>query len=226
MELGVRSWLGLLNGWRDVLSGVPQGSVLGPTLFLIYINDLDVAVEINGALVEKFADDTKCYMIVETEQDRLNFQAMLTSLEKWGSDWQMLFNMDKCHIIHAGRKNPKFQYNWGDSDLVETESEKDVGVMVTANLKPKLQCARAAKKANMVLGQLARGVTYRDKFTFIKLYKTFVLPHLSYAVSAWSPYNKADQEILEKVQQRAVMMVTNIKGLYEERILKLRMRTL
>ena len=80
---------------------------------------------------------------------------MLTSLEKWGSDWQMLFNMDKCHIIHAGRTNPKFQYNWGDSDLVETESEKDVGVMVTANLKPKLQCARAAKKANMVLGRLA-----------------------------------------------------------------------
>ena len=86
------------------------------------------------------------------------------------------------------------------------------------DLKPKLQSARAAKKVNMVLGHLTRGVTYRDKFTFIKLYKTFVLPHLSYAVSAWSPYNKADQEILEKVQQRAVMMVTNIKGSYEERL--------
>jgi ribonuclease P/MRP protein subunit RPP40 len=93
-------------------------------------------------------------------------------------------------------------------------------------LKPSDLCARAAKKANIVLGQLARGVTYRDKSTFIRLYKAFVLPHLSYAASAWSPYNKADKEVLEKVQRRAVMMVTNIRGSYEERLAVLKIRTL
>ena len=107
-----------------------------------------------------------------------------------------------------------------------TEEEKDVGVMVTSNLKPSVQCAKAAKKANLVLGQLARGITYRDKITFIRLYQVFVLPHLSYAVSAWAPYNKGDKEILEKVQQRAVMMVTNIRGSYEQRLALLGMRTL
>ena len=107
-----------------------------------------------------------------------------------------------------------------------TDSEKDVVVMVTSNLKPSAQCAKAAKKANMVLGQLARGVTYRDKVTFVRLYQVFVLPHLSYAVSAWAPYNKADKELLEKVQQRAVMMVTNLRGCYEERLALLKMRSL
>ena len=107
-----------------------------------------------------------------------------------------------------------------------TKAEKDVGVMVTYNLKPSVQCARAAKKANLVLGQLARGVTYRDRVTFIRLYQVFVLPHLSYAVSAWAPYSKADMEILDKVQQRAVMMVTNLRGDYEERLAILGMRTL
>ena len=78
----------------------------------------------------------------------------------------------------------------------------------------------------MVLGQLARAVSYRDKNTFMRLYQVFVLPHLSYAVQAWSPYNKADKEVLEKVQQRAVMMVSNLRGTYEERLVVLNMRTL
>ena len=78
---------GQVSGWGNVISGVPQGSVLGPTLFLIFINDLDEAVEITGAFLKKFADDTKCYMVVETEEDKVRFQAMLTNLENWSSQW-------------------------------------------------------------------------------------------------------------------------------------------
>ena len=175
---------------------------------------------------QKFADDTKCYMVVETEEERSRFQAMLQNLENWSSEWQMLFNMDKCHVIHAGKKNHQYEYVWGGENLEVTEAEKDVGVMVTSNLKPSVQCANAAKKANMVLGQIARGVTYRDKITFIRLYQVFVLPHLCYAVQAWAPFNKADKELLERVQKRAVMMVTNLRGTYEERLAILKMRTL
>ena len=93
---------------------------------------------------------------------------MLTNLETWGNDWQMLFNMDKCHVIHAGKKNPNFDYTGGGSGMLVSESEKDVGVMITSNLKPSVQCAWAAKKANTVLGQLAKGVIYRYKSTFFK----------------------------------------------------------
>ena len=107
-----------------------------------------------------------------------------------------------------------------------TESEKDVGIIVTSNLKPSAQAASAARKANFALGQLARGVTYRDRSTFIRLYKTFVLPHLCYAAPAWSPYHKGDKEVLQRVQRRAVMMVTNLTGTYEERLVALNLRTL
>ena len=77
---------------------------MGPTLFLIFINDIDAACQVTGAHIKKFADDTKCYQIVESDEDRANFQAMLDNLTQWSTDWQMLFNVDKCHILHIGKK--------------------------------------------------------------------------------------------------------------------------
>jgi hypothetical protein len=220
----------VLNGkcsqWREVVSGVPQGSVLGPTLFLIFINDIDTATEATGALIKKFADDTKCYMVVETEEDKAKFQIMLNNLAEWSADWQMLFNADKCHVIHTGKKNPAFVYDWGGEQLEATEEEKDVGVIISKSLKPSLQCARAAKKANQVLGQMARSITYRDKYTFTRLYKVYVRPHLQYCVSAWSPFTVGDKELLENVQRRAVKMITNISGSYEEKLAQLGLTTL
>ena len=145
-----------------------------------------------GAFIKKFANDTKCYQIVRTQEDRARFQEMLDNLATWSSDWQMLFNVDKCHVLHVGKKNPEFEYNWGDGLLETAEDEKDVGVIVAKSLKPSMQCAKAVKKANQVLGQMSRGITYRDKYTFTRLYKVYVRPHLQYCSSAWSPYSKAD----------------------------------
>lgn len=220
----------VLNGkcskWGDVLSGVPQGSVLGPTLFLIFINDIDIASDVTGAFIKKFADDTKCYQVVKTQEDREKFQAMLDNLAKWSSDWQMLFNVDKCHVLHIGKKNPEFEYNWGAGQLEVTEEEKDVGVMIAKSLKPSLQSARAAMKANQVLGQMSRGITYRDKYTFTRLYKVYVRPHLQYCSSAWSPYTVADKELLENVQRRAVRMISNLQGSYEQKLRVLGLTTL
>ena len=220
----------VLNGkcstWKEVVSGVPQGSVLGPTLFLIFINDIDGPAEIAGAIIKKFADDTKCFMVVDNEEERERFQNMLDNLADWSSVWQMAFNVDKCHILHAGKKNEENQYDWGGGHLQKASEEKDVGIMISRTLKPTLQCARAAANANQVLGQLARAVSYRDRFTFIKLYKVYVRPHLQYCSSAWSPYTIADKELLENVQRRAVRMVSGLNGTYEEKLKKLGMTTL
>ena len=107
------------------------------------------------------------------------------------------------------------------------ESEKDVGVMVHQSLKPSLQCTRVAEKANQVLGQLSRGIAYRDKQTFLKLYKVYVRPHLEYAVASWCPWLQADKEMLEKVQRRAVNMVSNFQATdYEDKWLEAGMTTL
>ena len=71
-------------------------------------------MEVTGAVLKKFADDMKCYMVVETEEDRAKFQTMLSNLMRWSESWQTLFNMDKCHVLHAGRHNQQFDYVWGE----------------------------------------------------------------------------------------------------------------
>ena len=130
--------------------------MLGPTLFLIFINDIDKAVDVSGSVLEKFADDTKWAMVVESEEERKIFQQGLDRLMEWSVDWQMLFNVDKCHIIHAGLHNKHCEYSMGGIVLEVVEFEKDVGVLLHISFRP-MQCAKAAKKANYVLGQLCRG---------------------------------------------------------------------
>ena len=164
-------------------------------------------------------------MVVQTQEDQQQFQAMLDRLGEWSSDWQMQFNVDKCHVLHVGKKNPEFVYGWGGGLLEATEEEKDVGVIISNTLKPSLQCANAAKKANQVLGQMARSITYRDKFTFTRLYKVYVRPHLQYCSSAWSPYTVADKDLLESVQRRAVRMISNLSGTYEQKLKMLGLAT-
>ena len=94
----------------------------------------------------------------------------------------MIINSSKCHMLHLNNNTKKFRYVMGGQVLDSVESEKDVGVMIHQSLKPSLQCIKAAEKANQVLGQLSRGVTYRDKQTFLRLYALYVRPHLEYAV--------------------------------------------
>ena len=115
----------------------------------------------------------------------------------------------------------------GGQELKASEFEKDIGVLIQRNLKPSLQCAKAAKTANMVLGQISRAVSYRDKGTFLKLFCTYVRPHLDYCSAAWCPWTQGDKDILENVQKRAIGMVTNFKGrTYEEKLAEAGMTTL
>ena len=96
--------------------------------------------------------------------------------------------------------------------LAATEVEKDVGVKVTSNLKPGSQCTAAARTANTVLPQLCRSFHYRDRHVFIKLYKTYVRPHLEFATPAWSPWTTEDKDCLEDVQRRAIRMVSGLRA--------------
>ena len=129
--------------------------------------------------------------------------------------------------MHFGVKNQQWKYTMNGQEIEEVETEKDVGFLVATTLKPSLQCSAAAGKANGVLGQISRGVKYRDKKTFLQLYKVYVRPHLEYCIQAWSPYTQADKEKLEKVQKRAVGMVAGLRGRnYEQKLREVGLTTL
>ncbi len=109
-------------------SGVLQGSVLGPILFLVYINDLMETVQSEGKV---FADDAKIYRRIKSPQDRQILQDDLSKLQEWSRKWFLTFNEDKCKVMHIGRRNPWGQYHMGNTPLSPTTLEKDLGVHVT-----------------------------------------------------------------------------------------------
>jgi len=118
---------GIKSSWIWVLSGVPQGSVLGPILFLIYINDLDSGIK-NWIL--KFADDTRIFGAIKNTDDQCMMQKDLNTLLQWTKEWQMLFNVEKCKVMHLGRNNMQYDYTL-DNTLLDTVSvEKDLGTVL------------------------------------------------------------------------------------------------
>ena len=114
------------------LEWVPQGSVLGPILFLVYINDLEEGVTRN---ILKFADDTKLFRKVKEIGDKQNLQDDIDNIVKWSEKWQMLFNFGKCKCLHTGPGNTGMNYEMGGTILSKTVKEKDLGVTMNANMK-------------------------------------------------------------------------------------------
>ena len=214
---------GEVSNWKSVLSGVPQGSVLGPILFLIYINDLDDNITSN---VLKFADDTKLFRKVNTDGDKQHLQNDLDRLVKWSEKWQM-FNFGKCKCLHTGHGNLNVNYKMGDTVLGTTVKEKDLGVTISADMKVSEQCGIAASEGNQILGLIRRNITYKGKKLIIPLYKAIVRPHLEYCIQAWRPYRKKDIDTLERIQRRATKMIPELRDLsYEERLKECGLTTL
>ena len=224
----ISSWLRdrkqrtVLNGatsdWQSVLSGVPQGSVLGPILFLIFINDLDEAA-ISIKYRSKFADDTKIGHQITNQDSHAEMQQALNGLHEWSVKWGLKFNVDKCHLLHFGRNNPAHQYTMNGQLLPQKDMEKDVGVCISTNLKPSHHCAEVARKAQAILYQISRSFHFRDRNVFVKLYKQYVRCILEYAAPVWSPWLTGDIETLEKVQRKMVNMIPGLGGnSYEQKL--------
>ena len=193
-----------LSNVSKVTSGIPQGSVLGPVLFTIFINDLPECV--NG-LCKIFADDTKVY---NTCDNHNILQNDLLSLQHWSNTWQLLFNNDKCKCIQYGKNNPKHSYHFdtqkGTQEIKVDSEEKDLGVIFDSSLKFDLHINSIVNKANKILGLIKRNFNYIDSGIFIKLFKALVRPHLEYANVIWHPAYKYHQIMLENIQRRATKM--------------------
>ena len=173
-------------------------------------------------IIKKFADDTKVGQVIESDEDRKKLQEALDALCTWATTWGMAFNVKKCKVMHLGNRNLKHQYSMGGQQLEVTEEERDIGVTVSDNLKPSAQCSKAARTAQSVLGQISRAFHYRDRHVFVRLYSQYVQPHLEFSTQAWAPWTEGDKMVLERVQMKAVAMVSGLTSReYEARLVEL-----
>lgn len=215
---------GFSSDWIDVTSGVPQGTVLGPLLFLVYVNDLPDAVQ---CPLRMFADDTKLFARVTTDREVSELQTDIDALAAWSRTWLMPFNDEKCKVLHIGPATLSAQYTIGDTLLSCTEVEKDLGVLIDSELKFKQHAAAAVAKATQLLAVIRRSFALLDERTLPILYKSLVRPHLEFGNLVWGPFNRTDQKKLERVQRRATRLVTRLRHLpYEIRLKSLQLPSL
>ena len=210
-----------------VISGIPQGTVLGPVLFVVYINDLLDNVSSGGLM---FADDTKIYRQITTRDDALQLQQDITKLEDWSKLWQIRFNHDKCHVMTLGKfENIRYahRYTVYDIEIDHVFDEKDLGVTIDSELRFEEHIARKVRIANAIVGQMRRSFSYLDCDTFKRIFTAFVRPHLEYGEAVWSPHLIRNINALENVQIRATKLVDGLSHLdYPERLERLQLPTL
>ena len=209
----------------NVTSGIPQGSILGPVLFTIFINDLPEMININ---CQVFADDTKIY---DDSSNSMKIQEDLFNMQKWTEKWNLYFNVAKCKVMHVGKKNPQYEYYMkleGENQKIGTcEEEKDLGIIFDKNLNFDNHITSITKKANQMLGIIRRTFTFIDKGIFSKLYKALVRSHLEYGNVIWNPHLKRQSVMIERVQRRATKLVPECRDMsYIERLKYLKLYSL
>ena len=214
----------IVSDWVEIFSGVLQGSVIGPLLFVLFINDLPREL-VNVSKL--YADDTKMFSQMVSDLSAAKLQVDFDSAFNWTQDWLLLFNTSKCVVMHYGQNNKKFPYFINGKQLVVSETERDLRVIFNSNLKWKNQVITASNKANQMLGLIKKSFARFDRKLFRSLYLTFVRPLLEFAVPVWSPTLKSDCDRIERIQHEATKMITSIRNLpYEKRLKVLDLTTL
>ena len=215
--------LGATSKERKVTSGVPQGSILGPMLFLLYVNDLPKTV--NTSKVACFADDTKILKQVDNLQDTAGLQNDIISLNGWATDNGLTFNQMKCKCQRITRKKTPVEYPYAlnGSVLAAANQEKDLGVWVSNELCWKKQVVEQTSKANKLLGFVRRSSwEIRSQRTRRCLFLSVVRPHLGYATQIWAPQTIELIKRVERVQRRATKFILNLpfhcELTYEDRL--------
>ena len=218
----VITWLGnlledrrqsvVLEGERseplEVKSGVPQGSVIGPCLFLFYINDIPVGID---STVRLFADDTIMYLTISSMSDAQKLQNDLDKLASWENKWDMSFHPQKCNVLSItnNRSIIHYPYILHGNLLEHVDKAKYLGVTLQSNFKWDAHINNITNKAYSTLGFLRRNLKINSPKIKQQAYFSLVRPSLEYACAVWDPHTQRDKSTLEMVQRRAARYVTN-----------------
>ena len=211
-----------------VTSGVPQGSVLGPILFIYYINDMP---DVTDEELKIFADDTKGSNEIENDIDVLNLQKCIDNLTEWSKLWLLKFNGPKCGVLHMGKNNEQHDYfitlNGVTHKLNKTILEKDLGVFLDPDLNFSQHITTKVNKAKSMCGLLIRTITYKSKDIMIPLYKSLIRPIIEYANPVWCPYTRMYIDLIEDIQHYFTRCIIGMKNVdYESRLRKLKLPSL
>lgn len=215
---------GVNSQWVEVLSGVPQGSVLGPVLFSIFLDDIDDKV-ISKTL--KFADDMKMLVALNSQETKNVINQDISYLSLWAKKWQMEFNLSKCKVMHYGRANSNEIFYMEGSLIEASNMEKDLGIYFSEDFKKYDHCNEIAKRCAKISGMIMRTFNNKNSGIMKILYKSLIRPHIDYCSQVWRPSLKKDILIIERIQRRFTKRIEDCKGLsYEERLKKLNLTTI
>ena len=206
---------GITSSHAPINCGVPQGSVLGPILFLIYVNDLPGLLE---SPCQLFADDAKLWRAIADPLDQEALQADVNKVADWAKVNQLPLNINKCKVLSL-RGQPRRRYKLGSQMIPTSTLEKDLGIFIQPNLHNSSQAAQAASAANRHLGLIRRTFGPLDKDIAKTLITLYIRPPTEYAIQVWSPWLMKDRRSLERPQRRATKLVKGIRHLaYSDRL--------
>ncbi len=218
---------GVKSDWAPVISGVPQGSILGPLLFLVYINDIGTVIK--NCKFKLFADDCKIYMpILHGDSNAKGiFQADINRVAEWAHNMQLQIAFSKSCILHIGLKNPGEIYYFGNFEIPSVNRVKDLGVTVQSDLKFHEHCVNVVQSASVMANMIFKCFLSRKTDFLLRMYTTFVRPRLEYATQVWSSHYLKDIDLIEGVQRRFTKRLPGMNELsYPQRLLALNMQSL
>ena len=210
-----------------LISGVVQGSGIGPLLFLIYINELAFILESHGIRIKLFADDVKLYIQIVDDVDVAQMQQAIDALVNWATEWQLSISVNKCCVLNVGRISHDTCLHINDNALPVVESTRDLGVLVSCDLSPSLHVSDIVAKAHKRSAAIHRAFVSRNIHLLVRAFTVYVRPLLEHDSVIWSPFTVHDIEAVESVQRRFTKRLPGLNSLsYPDRLKRINLHSL